>query len=108
MASTAVSFRRLFLLGAAAKILAVKEGTSTHLALVSTSPTFNEQLLRQKITNPNCKRIKAVQKTFVQKTAHKILVKLTPAVLTARLPDPTRLPDLARLPDLTCLPYLLQ
>ncbi len=53
--------------------------------LVSISPTFYEQLLRQKsfrqkITSPNCKRIKAAQKkTFArEKAAHKILVKLTP------------------------------
>ncbi len=32
----------------------------------------------QTITNPNCKHIKAAQKTFVQKVARKILVKLTP------------------------------
>jgi hypothetical protein len=32
----------------------------------------------QKITNPNCKHIKAAQKTFAQKAAHKILAKLTP------------------------------
>ncbi len=32
----------------------------------------------QKITNPNCKHIKAAQKTFVRKAASKILVKLTP------------------------------
>jgi hypothetical protein len=42
-------------------------------ALVSISPTFNEQLLRQNpfartITNPNCKHAKAAQKTFVRKS----------------------------------------
>jgi hypothetical protein len=47
------------------------------LQQVSISPTFYEQLLcqksfRQKITNPNCKHIKAAQKTFIQKAAHKI------------------------------------
>ncbi len=35
----------------------------------------------QKITNPNCKHIKAAQKTFIQKAAHKILVKLTPGLI---------------------------
>jgi hypothetical protein len=50
---------------------------------VSISPTFNEQLLRekslcQKITSRNCKHIKALQKTLIQKVARKILVKLTP------------------------------
>jgi hypothetical protein len=49
---------------------------------VSISPTFYEQLLcqnpfAQKITNPNCKHIKAAQKPLYKK-AHKILVKLTP------------------------------
>jgi hypothetical protein len=49
---------------------------------VSISPTFYEQLLRQnpfpqKITNPNCKHMKAAQKTFDEKAARKILVKLT-------------------------------
>jgi hypothetical protein len=32
----------------------------------------------QKITNPNCKHIKAAQKLSYEKAAHKILVKLTP------------------------------
>jgi hypothetical protein len=46
------------------------------------SPTFYEQLLRQnlfakKITNPNCKLIKLRKKLLYEKTARKILVKLT-------------------------------
>jgi hypothetical protein len=50
---------------------------------VSISPTFYDLLLRekslcQKITSRNCKHIKALQKTFIQKVARKILVKLTP------------------------------
>jgi hypothetical protein len=51
---------------------------------VSISPTFYEQLLcknpfAKKITNPNCKYIKAAQKKLsYEKAAHKILVKLTP------------------------------
>jgi hypothetical protein len=52
---------------------------------VSISPTFYDQLLRQnpctkKMTNPNCKHIKAVQKLSYEKAARKILVKLTPGV----------------------------
>jgi hypothetical protein len=53
---------------------------------VSISPTFYEQLLRQnpfcqKITNANCKYIKAVQKKLLyEKAAYKILVKLTPGL----------------------------
>jgi hypothetical protein len=62
---------------------------------VSISPTFYEQLLHQnplakKITNPNFKHIKAVEKTFVKKAAHKILVKLAPGGRILRLiyPNP--------------------
>jgi hypothetical protein len=39
---------------------------------------FAPKSFRQKITNPNCKHIKAAQKIFYEKAAHKILVKLTP------------------------------
>jgi hypothetical protein len=35
----------------------------------------------QKITNPNCKHIKAAQKLSYEKAARKILVKLTPSHL---------------------------
>ncbi len=39
--------------------------------------SFCAKILLPKITNPNCKHIKAEQKTFVQKAARKILVILT-------------------------------
>jgi hypothetical protein len=42
------------------------------------SPTFYEQLLRQKITNPNLKAKKLHKKLSYEKAARKILVKLTP------------------------------
>ncbi len=63
-----------------ANILAFFGSETVHLVLIS--PTFYEQLLCQnpfcqKITNPNCKHVKAAQKTFVQKAACKIFVKLT-------------------------------
>jgi hypothetical protein len=50
--------------------------------LFSISPTFYEQILHKysfakKITKPNCKQEKAMQNTFVQKAALKMLVKLT-------------------------------
>jgi hypothetical protein len=59
---------------------------------VSISTTFYEQLLRQnpftkKITNPNCKHIKAAKKRLYKKAAHKILVKLTPAYSGRRIGD---------------------
>jgi hypothetical protein len=40
--------------------------------------SFAPKSFCQKITNPICKQIKAAQKTFVQKSRSKILVKLTP------------------------------
>ncbi len=39
---------------------------------------FAPKSFHQKITNPNCKHIKAAQKTFVQKAARKMFMKLTP------------------------------
>jgi hypothetical protein len=39
----------------------------------------------QKITNPNCKHIKAAKIFFVRKAPLKILVKLTPGDLAGRL-----------------------
>jgi len=39
---------------------------------------FAQKPFCQEITNPNCKHIKGAQKTFVQKSDRKILVKLTP------------------------------
>jgi hypothetical protein len=40
--------------------------------------SFCTKILSQKITNTNCKNIKAAQKVLYEKAAHKILVKLTP------------------------------
>jgi len=40
-----------------------------------TSTFFANFLMAQKITNPNCKQIKAAQKTFVHINWSKILVK---------------------------------
>jgi hypothetical protein len=40
--------------------------------------SFCTKILSPKITNPNCKHIKGAQKTFYEKAARKILVKLTP------------------------------
>jgi len=39
---------------------------------------FAPKSFHQKVTNPNCKHLKAAQKTLVHKAAHKILVKLIP------------------------------
>ena len=49
---------------------------------------FAPKSLGQKITNPNCKHIKDAQKTFILKSAHKILVKLTPGGRNWQLIDP--------------------
>ncbi len=40
--------------------------------------SFCAKIPLPKITNPNCKHIKAVQKTFIRKNCYKILVTLTP------------------------------
>jgi hypothetical protein len=44
---------------------------------------FAPKSICQKITNPNCKHIKAAQKLLYKKSAHKILVKLTPSLMFA-------------------------
>jgi len=38
---------------------------------------FTPNFFQQKITNPNCKHMKDAHNTFVQKTAHKMLVNNT-------------------------------
>jgi hypothetical protein len=43
---------------------------------------FAPKILRQKSTNLKCKTKKAANKTFVQKTARKMLVKLTLAKIS--------------------------
>ncbi len=42
-----------------------------------------EKSFHQKLKNPNCKHIEAAQKTFVQKAARIMLVKLTPGEISA-------------------------
>ncbi len=57
---------------------------------------FGPKSFRRKITNPNCKHIRAAQKTFVKKAARKILVKQ----VTVRLSFPGR----RSTPAVICLP----
>ncbi len=44
--------------------------------------SFCTKILSPKISNPNCKHIKVVQKTLYENVARKILVKLTPGQMS--------------------------
>jgi hypothetical protein len=77
--------------------------------LVSISPTFYEQLLRQnpfakKLQTQNCEHIKELRKKLLyEKAAHKILVKLTPDLIFVSKAGMTRVsyikPTMGRLPQ---------